>query len=83
MDFFNLPPKTMTLIAVLLGYLMIDDLTAAEQNELGNFLILIGQILETNSAGMQVMSSKENNQRLKVLEDNYQELLKYVKSNRL
>lgn len=83
MNFFNLPPKTMTLTAVILGYLMIDDLNAAEQNELGNFLILIGQVLETNAAGMQLMNNIESNQRLKILEDNYQELLKYVKSNRL
>ena len=82
MDFFNLPPRTMTLTAVLLGYLMIDDLNAAEQNELGNFLILIGQVLETNASGMQVASSRESNQRLKMLEDNYQELLKYVKNSK-
>lgn len=83
MNFFNLPPRTMTLTAVILGYLMIDDLNAAEQNELGNFLILVGQILETNAAGMQVMSSNQNDQRLKILENNYQELLKHVKNNKL
>lgn len=83
MNFFNLPPRTMTLTAVILGYLMIDDLNAAEQNELGNFLILVGQILETNAAGMQLMSSNQNDQRLKILENNYQELLKHVKNNKL
>lgn len=83
MDFFNLPPKTMTLTAVLLGYLMIDELDAPEQNELGNFFMLIGQILATNASGQQIINAKINAKRMKTLEDNYQELLKYVKSNRL
>lgn len=32
----NIPPKIFTLSAVALGYLLIDDLTANEQNALGN-----------------------------------------------
>lgn len=68
MNFFSLPPRTMTTIAVLLGYLMIDDLTADEQNTLGNFLILIGQVLETNSAQQQLLNDLVTNQKINLME---------------
>lgn len=80
MSFFELPPRTLTIIAVIFGYLMIDDLTASEQNSLGNFLMLIGQMLETNAAQQQLFNSKIANQRLEILEKNYEELLNYIKS---
>lgn len=64
MRFFDLPPRTLTLIALLLGFVMIDDLTADEQNALGNFLQLIGQTLETNSAQMQLLQNKEQNNKM-------------------
>lgn len=79
MAFFELPPRTLTIIAVIFGYLMIDDLTAGEQNSLGNFFMLIGQMLETNSAQQQLFNSKITNQRLEILEKNYEELLNYTK----
>ena len=58
---------------------MIDDLTAVEQNSLGNFLMLIGQMLETNSAQQQLFNSKITDKRLEILEKNYEELLNYIK----
>lgn len=62
MNFFDLPAKTMTLTAILLGFLMIDDLTAEQQNSLGNFFKLIGQILETNAAqAQQLQESQKTN----------------------
>ncbi|MCI8445201.1 MAG: hypothetical protein HFG15_02065 [Bacilli bacterium] len=79
MSFFELPPRTLTIIAVIFGYLMIDDLTAVEQNSLGNFLMLIGQMLETNSAQQQLFNSKITDKRLEILEKNYEELLNYIK----
>lgn len=79
MAFFELPPRTLTIIAVIFGYLMIDDLTAGEQNSLGNFFMLIGQMLETNAAQQQLFNSKITNQRLEILEKNYEELLNYTK----
>ena len=35
----DVSPKTFTLSAVIIGYLLIDDTTANEQNALGNWLI--------------------------------------------
>ena len=47
--FFN-NPKTLTLSSMIIGYLLIGNLTAYEQNALGNFFMTIGQILDANSA---------------------------------
>lgn len=49
-DLFNLNPKVSTAICVLIGYLLIDDFTANEQNVIGNWLMLISQLIITNSA---------------------------------
>lgn len=59
MGIFDLPPRTLCIVAVVIGLIMVDDLTAAEQNSLGNFIILIGQVLETNSAQQAVYDSRQ------------------------
>lgn len=41
---------TYTFLATVIGFALIGDLDYARQNSLGNFLYLIAQILETNSA---------------------------------
>lgn len=46
---YSLPPKTFTLVSVLLGFVLIDDLPADKQNSLGNFIILVGQVIATNA----------------------------------
>lgn len=43
-------PKAYTLSALIIGYLLIGDYSALEQNAIGNWFITIGQILECNSA---------------------------------
>lgn len=57
----NIPPKTFSLSAIALGYLLIDDLTANEQNALGNWLMLTAQVLSTNAFYKQVQ--QERNQQ--------------------
>lgn len=49
-DLFNLNPKVSTAVCILIGYLLIDDFTANEQNVIGNWLMLISQLIITNSA---------------------------------
>jgi len=56
----NIPPKLFTLSAVALGYLLIDDLTANEQNALGNWLMLTAQVLCTNAFYKQVEAERRN-----------------------
>ena len=41
---------TYTFLATVIGFTLIGDLDYIRQNSLGNFLYLIAQILETNSA---------------------------------
>lgn len=54
----NIPPKLFSLSAVIVGYLLIDDTTANEQNALGNWLMLVAQILCTNAFYKQVMQER-------------------------
>ena len=65
----NIPAKAFSFSAVAVGYLLIDDLTANEQNALGNWLMLTAQVLCTNAFYKQVQqergrdsSSQNNNQ---------------------
>lgn len=50
--------KTYTLSATIVGFLLIDDLTASEQNALGGWLMLIAQILQTNAVTQQNIEQK-------------------------
>ena len=45
----NIPPKLFSLSAIAVGYLLIDESTATEQNALGNWLMLVAQVLSTNA----------------------------------
>ena len=54
----NLDPKIYTASAFLIGFALIDDFSAAEQNAIGNWLITIGQVLENNSAFQQMMEAR-------------------------
>ena len=54
----NIPPKAFSFSAVIVGYLLIDDLTANEQNALGNWLMLVAQVISTNAFYKQVMAER-------------------------
>lgn len=54
----NIPPKLFSFSAVAVGYLLIDDTTANEQNALGNWLMLVAQVLCTNAFYKQVMAER-------------------------
>lgn len=56
----NVPPKVFTISAEVIGYLLIDDTTANEQNALGNWLMLVAQILCTNAFYAQVQQERGN-----------------------
>ena len=51
-------PKTYTIASVIVGYLLIGDLDALQQNALGNWLMTVAQILEANSAIQQAIEEK-------------------------
>lgn len=54
----NIPPTAFTFSAVIVGYLLIDDSTANEQNALGNWLMLVAQVLCTNAYYTQVQAER-------------------------
>lgn len=54
----NVSPKVFSFSAVVVGYLLIDDLTANEQNALGNWLMLTAQVLCTNAFYKQVQADR-------------------------
>ncbi len=54
----NIPPKLFSASAIVVGYLLIDDMTANEQNALGNWLMLVAQVLSTNAFYRAVMQER-------------------------
>lgn len=54
----NIPPKLFSFSAIVVGYILIDDATANEQNALGNWLMLVAQVLQTNAFYRQVMQER-------------------------
>lgn len=54
----NVSPKLFSLSAVGVGYILIDDSTANEQNALGNWLMLVAQVLCTNAFYKQVQAER-------------------------
>lgn len=54
----NIPPKAFSLSAVIVGYILIDDMTANEQNAVGNWLMLVAQVLSTNAFYRAVMQER-------------------------
>lgn len=56
----NISPSNFTLSAYIVSSILIDDLSISEQNSLGNYLELLGQIILTNAAQQQVLDNKNN-----------------------
>ena len=56
----NIPPRVFSGSAVAVGYILIDDMTANEQNALGIWLMLIAQVLSTNAFYQQVQEERGN-----------------------
>ena len=57
-DLFITNPRYSTSISFILGLLLVDSLTAPEQNMLGNWIILIGQTILTNAASQNIIESR-------------------------
>ncbi len=76
----NVPPKIFTLSAVALGYLLIDDNTANEQNALGNWLMLVAQVLCTNAYFKQVQTERQMMEQTMSDEDTIRMMQKMIKA---
>lgn len=81
--FFDLPAPLLTAIGTVLGFALLGKLDYNQQNSLGNWLMLLAQILETNSAQAQLLAANRSQSaqatgsatlRLEALERQLQEL---------
>lgn len=66
--FFGLPAELMTALGTVLGFALTAPLTYAQQNTLGNWLELIGQVLDSNAAQGQLLQTQQQGDRLNALE---------------
>ena len=62
--------KIGTLFATLVGFALIDGFTTLEQNAIGNWFMLVGQILETNAAFLQQFNQQRQVHQSKIKSDN-------------
>ena len=76
----NVPPKIFSLSAVIVGYILIDDMTAREQNALGNWLMLVAQVLCTNAYYKQVQGERMNGMTFNTTEETVNMLKKMVEA---
>ena len=70
-NILHLPAEVMTGLATVIGFALIGNLDADEQNALGNMLFLIGQILSSNATQLQAnqpSTTDDLEQRIKALE---------------
>ena len=73
-SFFSLPPELLTALGTVLGFAALGDLNGDQQNTLGNFLMLIGQVLETNSAQLQLLEDLASAQQMRQLRQEVEQL---------
>lgn len=59
-NILHLPAEAMTGLATAIGFALIGNLDADEQNALGNMLFLIGQILSSNGTQLQANAPSSN-----------------------
>lgn len=76
---YQLPAKSFTLVAVLLGFILIDDLPADKQNVLGSFLSLIGDVISTNATQQNYIDEKENDCETKKIIKEIEQLKEQIK----
>lgn len=66
--FFDLPAELMSALGTVLGFALLRRLDYNQQNSLGGWLELIGQVLEANAAQGQLLQAREQGDRLAAVE---------------
>ena len=62
----NINPQVFSFIAVLIGSACVGNYSAAEQNSIGNWLILVGQFILTNAAQQQLIEGRLENSNINI-----------------
>lgn len=85
-DSFLLNPNTYTLAAIIIGFILIEELSVDDQNAVGNWLMTIGQILDGNASIAQAIqnkiNAKENNNNQNNNSTSNDSLMKYIKEDK-
>lgn len=68
MSIFDLSPEEFAALSMLLGFSLLPGLTTDQQNSLGNFLMGVGQVLETAAAQQAVSKDNRSDERMDALE---------------
>lgn len=55
----SVSPRTFTSVAIFVAYILMRDLTINEQNAVGEWFMLVGQVLSTNAAQAQVLEDRK------------------------
>ena len=63
----NVSSNTFTMSAIVVGLLLLDDTTPNEQNALGNWLMLVAQILCTDAYYKQVLEDRNKTDEKELL----------------
>lgn len=66
--FFDLPAELLSALGTVLGFALLGRLDYNQQNSLGSWLELIGQILESNAAQGQLLQAQQQSDRLTAVE---------------
>lgn len=77
-SFFSLPPELMTALGTVVGFATLGNLTGDQQDALGNFLILVGQILETSSTQKQLLEDQASAQTMAAMQQELETLRQAV-----
>ena len=72
--FFDMPSELMTALGTVIGFALLGDMDADQQNAVGNFLMLIGQILTTDATQAQTLQARQDADRQKALEERIRRL---------
>ena len=80
--FFGLPAELMSALGTVLGFALLGRLDYSQQNSLGSWLELIGQVLESNAAQGQLLQAQQQSDRLTAVERQLAELRKEVRALR-
>lgn len=70
----SLPPRAATLLSVIIGFILIDDLDADEQAVLGAFIINVGNILTTNAVNQEFLEDRAFDKEFEEVKENVEEI---------
>lgn len=62
----NINPQEFAWIAAIIGSACVGDYTAAEQNSIGNWLVLVGQFILTTSAQQSLIETRLENGNINI-----------------